>query len=127
MENFKTFFLWKQTTERLDQKSLVIGQDPYDVEYEGLDITLNNQHFKSRLAKKTPDKVGYFIAVWKKDDKNKNIPFEVVDIEQNLVINITDGSLMGRFIFDKEILTGKMAFRIYPPWERELNQTAERT
>lgn len=55
-----------------------------------------------------------------------------------MIVNITDGEKSGQFVFPKSILVrksilshddvvGKMAFRVYPIWESNLNQTAKRT
>ncbi|MDN8776885.1 MepB family protein, partial [Staphylococcus aureus] len=94
--------------------------------------------FKSRLAKKTPKKVGYFVAFWCKNEINKNRPFNFKESKDKLIINILDGSKKGQFIFPKELLfkkgiiisekhKGKMAIRVYPSWERDLNKTAVST
>ncbi|MHD0396437.1 MepB family protein [Staphylococcus simulans] len=110
----------------------------WNEEYGAHDCVINNQKFKARLAKKTPKKSGYFLALWKKNNSNKNIPFEEVDIENKLIINIQDGNKVGQFILPKEILAekgiiqskqhkGKMAFRIYPTWETGLNKTAQKS
>ncbi|MCC3663167.1 MepB family protein [Staphylococcus haemolyticus] len=94
--------------------------------------------FKSRLAQKTPNKKGYFFAMWKKDENHTNIPFTEDDLENQLIVNIVDDNRRGQFIFPKDILIkkgilksddskGKMALRVYPPWETELNKTAAKT
>lgn len=112
--------------------------EKWNTEYEAFDFKINNERFKNRLAKKTPKKKGYFLALWKKNDLNKNIPFHSEDIEGKIIINIIGEEQKGQFIFDKDILEekgilitekykGKMAFRVYPPWEAELNNTALKT
>ncbi len=90
-----------------------------------MQITFNLINFKSRLAKKTPKKQGYFVVIWKKDSLNKNIPFNENDIGDYLVVNILDNNNEGQFVFTVSILIekgiiqskkskGKMAFRVYP-------------
>ncbi|WP_261007206.1 MepB family protein [Staphylococcus haemolyticus] len=81
---------------------------------------------------------GYFFAMWKKDENNTNVPFTEDDLENQLIVNIVDDNRRGQFIFPKDILIkkgilksddskGKMALRVYPPWETELNKTAAKT
>ncbi|WP_053032503.1 MepB family protein [Staphylococcus haemolyticus] len=76
--------------------------EEWNQQYEAVEIKTRNGHFKSRLAQKT-------------DDNRR-----------------------GQFIFPKDILIkkgilksddskGKMALRVYPPWETELNKTAAKT
>ncbi|MEX5648457.1 MepB family protein, partial [Staphylococcus cohnii species complex 1638] len=106
--------------------------------YEAINFMFNHVTFKSRLAKKTPKKHGYFVAIWRKNDQGNNVPFNYDEMEDKLVINILDGVKKGQFIFQKEILMrknilssekqkGKMAFRVYPSWEKDLNKTAKLT
>ncbi|MGV2929421.1 MepB family protein, partial [Macrococcus capreoli] len=77
-----------------------------------------------------------FVAIWKKDSLNKNTPFNENDIGDYLIINILDDHNEGQFVFPVDILTdkgiiqsanskGKMAFRVYPPWVKDLNKTAK--
>lgn len=112
--------------------------EDWNGEYGAYDCIINNQPFKARLAKKTPKKSGYFLALWKKDESNKNIPFNETDIENKLIISIQDESKIGQFVFPKKVLIekgilqskrhkGKMAFRIYPIWETSLNKTAKKS
>ncbi len=64
--------------------------------------------------------------------------FNFKESKDKLIINILDGSKKGQFIFPKELLfkkgiissekhKGKMAIRVYPSWERDLNKTAVST
>ena len=87
------------------------------------------------LGKKTPKKEGYFTAFWKKDSRNKNIPYTNEDLGNELVIVVIDNDKRGLFIIPndeairKKILStkdskGKMAMRFYPPWSTDLNKTA---
>ncbi|AYU56329.1 MepB protein [Staphylococcus debuckii] len=119
-------------------KEPVILIDKWNKEYEAFDFRVSNEWFKCRLAKKTPKKKGYFLALWKKNDLNKNMPLQLEDIKGKVIINIVDENQKGQFIFTKDILEekgilatekhkGKMAFRVYPTWETELNNTALKT
>ncbi|AYW45051.1 MepB family protein [Tetragenococcus koreensis] len=107
-------------------------------EYEGLTFQFSNQHFRSRLAKKTPKKKGYFVALWKKDENNVNQAYSYSNSPEKVIILIIDEEKLGQFIFPKSILLekgilktkiqkGKMAFRVYPTWESSLNNSAAKT
>lgn len=107
-------------------------------EYEGTTFSINTHTFRSRLAKSTPKKKGYFVAFWEKDITDKNQPFLYENSPDKLIITILDGQLSGQFIFPKEVLlkkgilksktsNGKIAMRIYPTWVHDLNKTAART
>lgn len=104
-------------------------------EYEGCLFEINQHTFRSRLAKKTPKKKGYFVACWYKDEENQ--PFALEETPDKVIVSILD-ERAGQFIFPKEVLAqkgilktatskGKMAFRVYPTWETELNATAQKT
>lgn len=135
MSTYMTATLWIKTFSNTDEKNINIELEQWNEEYEGLHILSGILNFKSRLAKKTPKKPGYFVAIWKKDSLNKNIPFNEDDIGDYLVINILDDYNEGQFVFPVSILIekgivkadnskGKMAFRVYPPWVKDLNKTA---
>ena len=112
--------------------------EDWNTEYGAYDCIITNQSFKTLFAKKTPKKSVFFLALWKKDESNKNIPFNETDIENKLIISIQDESKIGQFVFPKKVLIekgilqlkrhkGKMAFRIYPIWETSLNKTAQKS
>lgn len=107
-------------------------------EYEGATFVLGDQSFRSRKAKQTPKKFGYFVAFWEKDNENRNKPYDLDLAPDKLIITIFDGDKTGQFIFSKEILAeknilnngnnkGKMALRLYPDWVTGLNKTAIET
>lgn len=112
--------------------------EKWNHEYEAFNFNLSHHTFKSRLAKKTPKKTGYFVAMWHKNEIAQNTPFNCEGSKDYLVINIIDGARKGQFIFPKDILLangvitstqykGKMAMRVYPNWESNLNKTALKT
>ncbi|EJX16652.1 hypothetical protein SOJ_27080 [Staphylococcus sp. OJ82] len=112
--------------------------EQWNKEYESFNFEFKGMTFKSRLAKKTPEKLGYFVAFWRKNEINKNRPFNFSESKDKLIINILDGSKKGQFVFPKELLVkkgvissekykGKMAIRVYPSWEYGLNKTAVST
>ncbi|MCG7419194.1 MepB family protein [Macrococcus epidermidis] len=127
-----SFKIWNKIFE---DREIIVEKEDWNKEYEGLHILSGILNFKSRLAKKTPKKQGYFVAIWKKDSLNKNIPFNENDIGDYLVVNILDNNNEGQFVFPVSVLIekgiiqskkskGKMAFRVYPPWVKDLNKTA---
>ncbi|MFP7492876.1 MepB family protein [Terribacillus saccharophilus] len=112
--------------------------EAHNQEYEGMLIQLEDTTYRSRLAKATPKKKGYFVVFWEKDENNKNQAYSFLESPAKVIISIMDENLRGQFVFPKSILLkkgilrsenskGKMAIRVYPAWERELNKTAAQT
>lgn len=106
--------------------------------YEGLTFELNDETYRSRLAKKTPNKKGYFVVFWEKNRQNNNQPYAFESAPNQLIVLILDEEKQGVFLFPKKVLLeqgilrdettkGKMAIRVYPTWENELNVSAQRT
>lgn len=113
-------------------------QEEQNSEYEGVRFNLLNQTYRSRLAKSTPKKQGYFVVFWDKDDKYKNQPFSYLSSPDRVIVTVMDNEKVGQFIFPKtvlhkqgilssEISKGKMAIRVYPSWISNLNPSAAKT
>lgn len=113
-------------------------QEEQNSEYEGVRFNLLNQTYRSRLAKTTPKKQGYFVVFWEKDDKDKNQPFSYLSSPDRVIVTVMDNEKIGQFIFPKtvlhkqgilssEISKGKMAIRVYPSWISNLNPSAAKT
>ncbi|MBV7392236.1 MepB family protein [Enterococcus sp. ALS3] len=107
-------------------------------DYEGSTFSIRNFTFRCRLGKLTPKKKGYFVAFWEKDSVGNNQAFSFQNYPNKLIVVIIDDSLSGQFVFPKEILLkknilkspgskGKMAMRVYPDWETDLNTSATKT
>ena len=64
----------------------------------------NHIKCKSRLAKKTNKKQGYFITLWTKDSMSVNQPFEYANFPEKLIVNVIDKDKLGQFIFPKDEL-----------------------
>ncbi|QXE00932.1 MepB family protein [Terribacillus sp. DMT04] len=107
-------------------------------EYEGATFFVRHSIFRSRRAKLTPNKKGYFVVFWEKNAHNQNQAFTYEESPKKIVITIIDGHLKGQFIFPKAILhkkgvlrddhnKGKVAIRVYPDWEADLNKNATKT
>lgn len=112
-------------------------EDIYNNEYEGIDLIFNQRRYRSRRARKTPKKNGYFLAIWEKDTAGNNKPYDYENFPDYLIINIIDDQQKGQFIFPKVVLKdkgilragdsqGKMAFRVYAPWNKDLNSSAKK-
>src|SRR5699024_12158172 len=72
-------------------------------EYEAFNFNINNNSFKSRLAKKTPKKAGYFVTLWLKNELEKNRPYNYDEMKDKFIINVLDGDKIGKIIFPKEL------------------------
>jgi len=132
MRNFEYF---KEKTEFKEVSDYTI--DTLNSEYEAIRFSFNNKNYAYRFAKKTPIKEGYFLAYYWKDEKGINQPYDS-NYNRNLIIFIKDEDKEGYFNFDMDFLIksgilkslskkGKMAFRIYPSWSKNLNSTARKT
>lgn len=108
---------------------------PYKNDYNSCELEIKNHKIIYRTAKITPKKPGAFVAIWKKDTSNKNIPFSIEDDFTHMVIYIEEQNNKGVFIFTKQDLTdlgiishptckGKMGVRLYPIWCKNLNKQA---
>lgn len=118
----------------------IIREELQNKEYRGMIVKTakDGTMTRTRLAKKTDKKAGYFVAFWEKDEFGKNCPFDENDSADFLCIVVIDDDLNGIFVFprqcliEKGILTseagiGKMAARFYPTWCQDLNKTARKT
>ncbi|MFW7395241.1 MepB family protein, partial [Vagococcus fluvialis] len=55
-------------------------------EYEGYTFNIGETAYRSRLAKLTPKKKGYFVAFWEKDDTNQNQAYSFKNSPDYLII-----------------------------------------
>lgn len=113
-------------------------KEEQNADYEGSILQMNNCVYRTRLAKLTPKKKGYFVAFWEKDLDGKNQAYRFEEAPEKLIVSVIDGKKCGQFIFPKNILLtygilksakqkGKMAMRVYPSWVSDLNETAKKT
>ena len=118
------------------QQSLIIRDEQWNQSYEAYNFNINDYVFKSRLAKKQQRK-RIFLSLWEKDKTKKNRAFDYESFPGKLIVHVIDDSQVGQFIFPKHVLfhkgilrhhesKGKMAFRVYPTWEKDLNRVAQR-
>lgn len=126
-----------QLINKLFKDNTFVGNDIFNYEYEGFSFEHNMLLYHSRLAKKTPNKAGYFVTFWRKEDK-VNRAFDESDKFDFFIVNIVDEEKKGYLLFNKKELIkhgiisspnkkGKMGFRVYPNWEKNLNSTANKT
>ncbi|MBE5666125.1 MepB family protein [Staphylococcus sp. SS251] len=122
----------------VELEAIDIIEEKYNKEYEALTFSYKEMIYKSRLAKKTPNKSGYFVTCWTKNEDNYNRPYKIDEFADYLIVAVIDDELNGYFLFPKEVMCekgilassnyqGKMAFRVYPTWCNDLNQTAQHT
>ncbi|ANF95549.1 MepB family protein [Paenibacillus bovis] len=106
--------------------------------YEGMTFKIGKYTFRSRRAKPTPKKKGYFVVFWEKDSDNNNQAYSYEDCPDHVIVHVIEHKQKGQFIFPRELLLkhgvlrtddrkGKMAIRVYPDWEKDLNTSASST
>ena len=107
-------------------------------EYEAYSFQLNNKSILFRTAKITPTKIGQFVTLWKRIDKEPIQPFYFTDAIDLIVISVRKENRVGQFVFPKSVLCekgiistsnkeGKRAIRVYPPWDKAINKQAQKT
>lgn len=120
------------------KEDLFLKIEEQNIDYEGATFCLNQRVYRTRLAKLTPKKKGYFVAMWERDAHGTNQAYQYEDSPNKLIVSVIDGEKCGQFIFPKSVLLakgilktatqkGKMAFRVYPNWVSDLNATATKT
>ena len=112
--------------------------DTWNGDYEGIYFVIDSIKYHSRIGKKTSKKSGYFTTFWTKNLSGTNSPYTAAMDIDYLIIAILDGDKKGLFVFPKTVLIqkgiltstthkGKMGFRVYAPWDVNLNKTATTT
>lgn len=124
--------------EKLDLKIQNLHIDKESQEYYAAQFELNNLKIIFREAKITPTKIGQFVTLWKRIDNKPIQPLEITDNFELVVINCKTRVNYGQFVFPKNILVekgylksqskkGKLGFRVYPSWDKTLNNQAQKT
>ena len=132
----------KETKERVfDPFGITVSHLHMEKEssaYNACQLELNHRKVLFRSAKITPTKAGHFVTVWKRNKDRITAPFDVSDAIDLAIVNTRKGEDFGQFVFPAAVLAqkgilstavkeGKRAFRVYPPWEKELNKQALKT
>lgn len=135
----KSECLFKTIMSELEiYEGFMLKRENQNSDYEGFLLQINNHVYRTRLAKLTPKKKGYFVAVWEKDPTGTNQAYNYEESPEKLIVSIINGEKRGQFIFPKDVLLtygvlknskqkGKMALRVYPSWITDLNETAKKT
>jgi hypothetical protein len=118
-------------TKILKPLNLAISDIIQDLEcedYFGFNIKINQLNIKFRKAKITPNKIGKFVTLWKRNLIGETEPFNINDDFHFYIIASTENEKSGFFLFPKftlenhQILTnekklGKRGFRVYTNWD----------
>jgi hypothetical protein len=115
-----------------------ISIEPESQEYGATTFKLNAVTTQYRVAKITPTKIGQFVTLWKRSNNGIIQPFKATDDTQYYIISCRNGVNFGQFIFTKALLLskgilsndnqkGKLAIRVYPPWDTTVSSQAQKT
>lgn len=107
-------------------------------EYGAADFDLDRLRVKFRVGKITPTKIGQFVTLWKRVGNGPIQPFDEADPFDLFVISVHTPYHFGQFVFPKPLLCqkgivsnegrkGKLAMRIYPPWDKVDSLQAKKT
>jgi len=114
------------------------ANEPESKEYNACRFKLNEQNIVCRNAKTTPKKNGQFVTFWKRNKNKITEPLHENDPFDFFVINVSNESKIGQFVFPKSILInkgiistnykfGKRGFRVYPIWDITNTKQAKKT
>jgi hypothetical protein len=115
-----------------------LTMEPESAEYGAGTFTLENFAVRFRVAKTTPIKIGQFVTLWKRIGNNPIQPYDISDNVDFFVVSTRKDNHFGQFVFPKSVLCeqgvmsvkvkgGKLAIRVYPPWDKTLNRQAQKT
>lgn len=107
-------------------------------EYGASTFEMNGKRIKFRVGKITPTKIGQFVTLWKRIGDGAILPHDLADASVLFVVSVRNAEYFGQFVFPKTILFakgvvskegkgGKLAMRIYPPWDLAENTQAKKT
>jgi hypothetical protein len=107
-------------------------------EYGAFLFELNQRRICFRVGKITPTKVGQFVTLWKRMGNGAIQPHDVADPIDFFVVSVRNSEQFGQFVFPKAVLLerdiisqdgqrGKLAMRVYPPWDMTKSRQAKRT
>lgn len=135
----KSKCLFRVIINELESKEgFILKKEDQNSDYEGFLLQINSYIYRTRLAKLTPKKKGYFVAFWEKNTTGTNQAYSYEESPEKLIVSVIDGERRGQFIFPKNVLLkygilksskqkGKMALRVYPSWITGLNEAARKT
>lgn len=91
-----------------------------------------------RAAKVTPTKAGLFVTLWQRGADGETRPYALTDDVETFIVWAATAAGCGYFHFPAGALAehgilsggtrpGKRGFRLYTPWDKNLNANASRT
>lgn len=117
-----------------------LDQNPEAKAYAGCEFSLThnsgaNMRIVFRAAKVTPTKAGLFVTLWKRDEFGITRPYSATDsIDEFWISTSTEhgngvfkfpANALGDFgVLSSEKKPGKRGFRLYTPWDENLNSNA---
>jgi hypothetical protein len=116
----------------------VVPEPNYGIEYGACRFKINDANVIFRIAKITPKKIGQFVTCWKRSSEGLTTPYDSTDPVDILIVCTKNDDHFGQFVFPKSTLmeqnifstnnnSGKLGFRVYPPWDTPINTQAKRT
>ena len=113
-----------------------IAQDAEGQDYSAATFCINETRIIFRRGKVTPKKTGFFVTLWKRDAEEAIEPYTVHDPFDCIIISVRSGERLGQFIFPLSVLSekgvissetgeGKLALRVYAPWDSPENELAQ--
>lgn len=124
--------------DKLELKIKEIQIEKESQDYSAARFELNNLKVIFRESKITPTKIGQFVTLWKRIEKQPIQPISVQDNFDFVIINSKTATNFGQFVFPKSFLEqkgylqsqskkGKLGFRVYPSWDKTLNKQSQQT
>jgi len=112
--------------------------DKESIEYEASTVVIGDLNALFRIGKITPKKSGQFVTLWKRANSGKIVPYDSTDPFELVIISVAFEKQLGQFVFPKNVLVkqkiisenhqgGKLAFRIYPPWDTVPNKQGKKS
>lgn len=113
-------------------------QEAESQDYGATEFKMNNMFIRFRAAKITPKKIGQFVTFWKRMGQGPIMPYDSTDAFDYLIVSVRSGERLGQFVFPKAALCmqgyvsknatgGKLAMRVYPPWDITESRQAQKT
>lgn len=113
-------------------------QERESQEYGACYFEIHNQYVIFRSGKITPKKIGLFVTLWKRSPSGLIKPYDSAHPLSLCVVSVRNAEHFGQFVFPKAVLIekgfvsiagqgGKLAMRVYPPWDMPSSLQAQKT
>jgi hypothetical protein len=132
-------YIKKLVYDKCDFEISNLETETESLDYEAHRFLINNKKIVYRKSKITPTKSGQFVTLWNRNHQTKKIePFFETNDFDFVVIAVEHNEKFGQFVFPKNVLiaqkivstkskVGKLATRIYAPWDLTKNNQAQKT